>query len=291
MLFMNGGESSDSLALAKAIAKARKIAGLTQQELCAKAGLSYSTLAKIERGAIKTPSVFTVAVIAAATHTTVEQLTGIQSGNVMKTQKNYKTSKNGVKFVYFDVNGVLVRFFQRAFTNIAADTGTPIETIESVFWHYDDMVCRGELGIADFNRALADKINVTDISWAKYYLESIEPVPELIDALKWTSQYYPVGLLTNIMPGLVNEMINRDILPKIDYTSIVESNTVGSIKPEQLIFDNATRQAGVKPREILFIDDSRQNLMAAEKLGWNVLWFDDYRPGESEQRIKDWLEF
>ena len=44
--------------------KARKAAGLTQQELCQKSGLSYSTLAKIERGAIKSPSIFTIHQIA-----------------------------------------------------------------------------------------------------------------------------------------------------------------------------------------------------------------------------------
>jgi transcriptional regulator with XRE-family HTH domain len=56
-------EASEKL-LGKSIQEARQAAGLTQQELCQKAELSYSTLAKIERGAIKTPSVFTVMKIA-----------------------------------------------------------------------------------------------------------------------------------------------------------------------------------------------------------------------------------
>ncbi len=37
---------------------ARRRCGFTQQQLCQKSGLSYSTLAKIERGAIKSPSIF-----------------------------------------------------------------------------------------------------------------------------------------------------------------------------------------------------------------------------------------
>jgi len=45
----------DEKALGQRLQKARQNAGLTQQELCQKAGLSYSTLAKIERGAIKAP--------------------------------------------------------------------------------------------------------------------------------------------------------------------------------------------------------------------------------------------
>lgn len=287
---MNGGDVQESIALARAIADARRAAGLTQQELCVRANLSYSTLAKIERGAIKTPSVFTVAAIAVATNTTVENLTGISQTKIM-TLPDYKTSKHGIKFVYFDVNGVLVRFFQRAFTHIAADTSASIEEVESTYWHYDDSVCRGEVPIEDFNLALAAKIGVTTISWAEYYLKNIEPISEMITALEWASKYYPVGLLTNTMPGLIDQMIAQKTLPPLNYSSIIDSSKIGSIKPEQKIFEAALRETGVEPHEILFIDDSRPNLMAAEKLGWNVLWFDDYRPEESETRIKEWLDF
>jgi transcriptional regulator with XRE-family HTH domain len=65
-------------ALGRRLADARRKAGLTQQELCQKAGLSYSTLAKIERGAIKSPSVFTVAAIAAATGVPLDQMLDIE---------------------------------------------------------------------------------------------------------------------------------------------------------------------------------------------------------------------
>src|SRR5216110_1894533 len=105
----------DERELGKKIQLARKRAGLTQQELCQKASLSYSTLAKIERGAIKSPSVFTVAHIAAATGTSIEDLLDIKSAG-QNNIYNKKRSKTGVSIVYFDVNGTLTRFFERAFT-------------------------------------------------------------------------------------------------------------------------------------------------------------------------------
>ena len=36
--------------------------------------------------------------------------------------------------------------------------------------------------------------------------------------------------------------------------------------------------------------NSRTNLMAAEKMGWKVLWFDDYNPTESVNRVHSALE-
>lgn len=287
------GTVSEQIVLARAIADARRKAGLTQQELCAKANLSYSTLAKIERGAIKTPSVFTVAAIAAATGSSVEALTGISLAPPVPVEppKDYKTSKNGVKFVYFDINGVIVRFYQRAFTKIALDTGASADSIEATFWHYNDAVCRGEMSLSEFDSILAKRIGVSTVSWEDYYLSSIETIPETVECLKWVADNYRVGLMSNIAGGLISKMITQNILPNISYNSIVDSSVVGSIKPEQGIYEQAAKLADFTPNEILLIDDSRTNLMAAEKLGWHVIWFDDYRPEESQQRVRSALEF
>src|SRR4029078_2947865 len=101
----------DEKALGRRLQLARKRAGLTQQELCQKAGLSYSTLAKIERGAIRSPSVFTVANIAMATGTSVEDFLDMASRGLSSPVPALakKRSKSGVRFVYFDVNDTLVR--------------------------------------------------------------------------------------------------------------------------------------------------------------------------------------
>src|SRR4051794_38734995 len=117
----------DEKALGKRLQLARKRAGLTQQELCQKAGLSYSTLAKIERGAIRSPSVFTVANIARATGMTLEDLLGVDNFGSPTPPDSKKRSKTGIRFVYFDVNGTLIRYFERAFTDISEESSTPVE--------------------------------------------------------------------------------------------------------------------------------------------------------------------
>src|SRR4051812_27623781 len=122
----------DEKALANRLQLARRRAGLTQQQLCQKAGLSYSTLAKIERGAIRSPSVFTVASIAAATETPLEDLLDLASRGFKSPApaETKKRSKTGVRFVFFDVNGTLVHFYHRAFTKIAHDSRQPVDKVE-----------------------------------------------------------------------------------------------------------------------------------------------------------------
>jgi len=81
-------------------------------------------------------------------------------------------------------------------------------------------------------------------------------------------------------------MLTKGMLPNVNYKTIIDSSEVMAIKPEVKIYEIAAGLAGVSPQEILLVDDSRPNLMAAEKMGWKVLWFDDYRVEDSVQRIQ-----
>ncbi len=276
----------DEKGLGKRLQKARQTAKLTQQELCHQAGLSYSTLAKIERGAIKSPSIFTISQIAAVLGTTLDALVGSPALAV----KAKKRSQSGVRFVYFDINGCLVRFFHRAFSRLAKDTGAPPDVVETAFWHYNDNVCRGEMSMAEFNQALAKKLGVDALDWQKYYLEAIDPIPEMQKLLKWANDNYQIGLISNIMPGTIDALKAKKLIPNLPYAAVIDSSQVGAIKPEAKIYEVARQQAKCEPHEILLVDDSRNNIMAAERLGWHVLWFDDYRPSESAGRVRSALE-
>lgn len=276
----------DEVGLGQVLQKARQNAGLTQQDLCHAAKLSYSTLAKIERGAIKSPSVFTIKRIAEALNVSLDELLGHKAGADEK-----QVSRSGVRFVYFDVNGCLVRFYHRAFSLIAEDTGMPSDQIESTFWHYNDAVCRGEQSLAEFNKHLAVATGQKSLDWADYYLRAVEPIHGMEELLDWANQNYDIGLLTNIMPGLLDRLQKENLIPSLDYKAVVDSSEVGAIKPEPKIYEIAQGLAGVKPEEILLVDDSRANLIAAEKLGWKVLWFNDYQPEEAIARIRDALNF
>jgi len=281
---------SSEVGLGQRLQMARKNAGVTQQELCQKAGLSYSTLAKIERGAIKTPSVFTIAAIAEATQTPLEELLGMKSKPSAPTEPK-KTSKSGVKFVYFDINGVLVHFFQRAFTQIARQADKPTDLIETAFWRYNDVLNRGTMNMREFNTKLGKEYGVKDFDWQKYYLANVERVPGTDKLIQWAATHYEIGLLTNSGPGVIDDLKKGGFIPDVAYIAIADSSKIGAIKPERRIYEAATQLAAVKPKEILLVDNERPNLTAADREGWHVLWFDDYHPEDSIARIRNSLVF
>lgn len=277
----------DEQGLGKRLQEARQKAGLTQQQLCHQANLSFSTLTKIERGAIRSPSIFTVQAIAGALGVGLDELVGEAP---RAAGRQLRRTRSGAGFIYFDVNGCLVHFYQRAFAQLAAATGARSDVVESVFWRYNDDVCRGTLSLSDFNSMLAERLGASDVNWQDYYMDTVEPIKPMQELLEWASERYKVGLLTNTMQGFLSAMRRNKQLPSLPYDAVIDSSEVGAIKPETRMYEIAAEKAGCPPEEILLIDDSRANLMAADKLGWNVLWFDDSRPDESAERAREALE-
>ena len=276
----------DEKTLGKQLQRARQAAGLTQQAMCQKANLSYSTLAKIERGAIKAPSIFTIKQIADVLDKSLDELVGMSLGG--KTGK--KTSKGGVSFIYFDINGCLVRFFHRAFTAMAQDTNISPDVIESVFWQYNDQVCSGEMSIPEFNKVLAKDLDIESVDWQSYYLKAVEPIAEMHDLVRWAADNYRIGLLSNIGSGFIDDMMQHGLIPDVRFDAIVDSSKVGCIKPDPQIYEIAEAMAGVSAEQILLVDDTRGNLSPARSAGWHVMWFNDYDSIESTERIRTALE-
>jgi transcriptional regulator with XRE-family HTH domain len=237
-----GGVVTEEKQLGQVLQVARKEAGLTQQALCQKSGLSYSTLAKIERGAIKAPSVFTIQHIAATLGISLDQLlhdvpnrhqqpAALPAEPAVPSAK--KVSKNGVRFVYFDMNGCLVRGIKQALANLADDAGVTSDVVESLFWQYNDQVNRGVMSIDDLNTILAERLHVM-VDWYKYYLSAVEATPGMDALVEWVAENYHVGILTNTMPTLVERMRANGTLPQVHFDVIVDHPRSMSSSPNPI---------------------------------------------------------
>ena len=286
---------SNPALLGRAIAKARRQAKLTQKELCQKAGIAYSTLTKIERGVIRKPNIFIVLRIAQITGLNVEELLNVPAVNTSPhppsgikhapTPSDQEIKKE-VEFVYFDLHQVLINSVMGSFFRfLAAQTGQPIEKLESLCRHLDLNLCLGKVSHLEFNRILEKELQVPPIDFLDFYRTHIHVNQEALDVFNLISKNHRVGLLTNAWPGNVATLIEHQIIP-VKYDVIVDSSEVGLVKPCKEIYKYAQKQAQLPPNKILLIDDRLINVYAARAYGWRAITFDRSKGGLKSQAQK-----
>lgn len=192
-----------------------------------------------------------------------------------------------IRFVYFDVGGVVLHFAD-GLSKLAQMYNKSLFEIQKIFNLHDDAICRGELSTEDLWQIYQTKLGIGDsnLVFSDYWVSNfkpIEPIHTLMSSLVQSD--VKVGLLTNIYPGIYEKAIKRRVIPNLQYHSVIQSCEIGVCKPEPEIYKHAQQRTGLKPEEILFIDDKIEFLEPAVDLGWKTVRFDQNDIHESIKQI------
>lgn len=202
---------------------------------------------------------------------------------------------NKIKFVYFDVGGVLIVDFTNTnkWAEVKKDLGVTESTekdFESVWQKYRSRICAD----CDIDTILPEFQEKTGLLFPKGYsmlkdfVSRFKQNPSIWPVLDLIKQKAKIGLLTNQYPRMLREIEKSNLIPHINWDVIVDSSIVGYQKPDERIFEIAEKECGVKPEEILFVDNLARNTEAALKRGWQVFLYDDQN---MEIASKDLLKF
>lgn len=278
--------TSDYSSLGKRLAALRRAAKLSQDQLADKAKVADSTLAKIERGAIKEPSVFTIARLARALGLSIDELLDYQP-----YRRGARSKQGEVRFIYFDIHGVITTNWERIFTELAARFHLEPQAVELAFWRYNDLVGRGHMTLPEFETALAHNLLIKSkrLPYVDVYFDAIRGDAHVHALMRDLSDHYQIGLFSNIFPGFLDKLLKRGVVPTLPYAAKIESCTVGAVKPEPAIYEYAQREANVPAGQILLIDDTHANIDTAQHLGWQGSWFDDQHPTQSVAALRNRL--
>jgi putative hydrolase of the HAD superfamily len=182
-------------------------------------------------------------------------------------------SDSSTEALLFDLGGVIVDInFENAFSHWANRAGVPAETIKSRYridaWYEQHE--RGEIEAAEYFDALRDTLGV-DISdeqfaigWNSIFEAESAGVFELIRSL---SARIPVYAFSNS-----NVMHQRFWQRKYATTlglfrQVFVSCDLGLRKPEAAAYRYVTTRIGSEPENILFFDDTRENIDGAREIG------------------------
>ncbi len=202
-----------------------------------------------------------------------------------------------VQFVFFDAGGVLFLDLmdQGRWNNFLEKIGIPqsrIAEFNGFYDQYEALLNEGKLHADDFWEKANKELNLNiDLpgSFQNLMVQEFQPNPSIKKILTLAQQKYRIGILTNMYPGMFQQITQRGIIPRANYEVIVDSSKVGLAKPDPAIYEYAQQLIKVPPEEILFIDNSQRNLDGAKKVGWQTFWYNGNARSKSTQELYDLL--
>ncbi|EKE00163.1 MAG: hypothetical protein ACD_22C00082G0006 [uncultured bacterium] len=202
-----------------------------------------------------------------------------------------------IQYIYFDMGGVAILDFSKTnkWDDLINSLGLSDENktvFKAFFKERETGICKGE-DIENLVPVLRTQFNAKldpDFSLLNGFVSRFEKNKKLGTIIKSLEGKVKMGLLTNAYPKMLDAIIARGLLPNVKWDNIVDSSVVSLAKPQKEIFDLAAKQAGVSPKNILFVENSQMHVDAASKLGWQTLLYDPANVDESNTRLLKMLK-
>jgi FMN phosphatase YigB (HAD superfamily) len=195
--------------------------------------------------------------------------------------------------VYFDVGGVVGLDFSK--TDKFEDFKKEIKIKTSQFSEFDKFwnkvepeLCIGrETDL--LSKVIEKKFNVIFppdysilVNGFVNRFEKNESIWPVISEIRKTGG---VGLLTNMYPRMFEEIKKRRILPNVDWNVVIDSSLIHIQKPDLGIYKIAEDKSGIEGEEILFIDNTQENLDGVQSFKWKTFLYDPSKPDESSHNL------
>lgn len=193
------------------------------------------------------------------------------------------TDKNKIKAVIFDWGGVCCREAE-PFASLALQQALGLDPnqiaaeVPDIYFDY----YRGKYNRETFWRAvmnhfgLSESDEINPIALSQAYLDSYQIYPEVLDMAKKLKQKgYLVALLSNLTPEMRDHI--RPLHKTVEYFQPEMyscDSDVAEIKPNETPYHLILEQIKMQPEACLFIDNTKKNLVPAEKLGMQTIFFE-----------------
>jgi len=186
-----------------------------------------------------------------------------------------------IKFVYFDVGGVLIKDFSasKKWNEIESDLGIAKDSSRFMkFWdYYEKEVCIGrdvETLLPLIGEKFKTKIPLgyrllTDGFVNRF--DKNETIWPIVEKVKKTAK---TGLLTNMYPNMLDEIFKAGLMLDVGWDVIIDSSIEKVRKPQVEIFQLAQDRSGCRGKEILFVENSAKHVEAARQFGWQAFLYD-----------------
>jgi len=199
-----------------------------------------------------------------------------------------------ISFVYFDVGGVVIQDFTgtNKWYELKHDLGIPdaeMKAVDDQWKKLKEPIDNGDIHLDIFENLLRKNFNISipkNYSMLDDFVNRFEKNPSLWPVIQTIHTTHRIGLLTNMFVGMLDKIIEHNLLPKEQWDIIVDSSLIHLKKPDKNIFEYAEKQAGVSHKEIFFIDNKIENVEAAKTFGWQTYLYDSLNPKHASEELQ-----
>ena len=194
----------------------------------------------------------------------------------------------------FDLGGVIMGLdWDRCFEHWARASGAEAAALRGRY-SFDAAYKRhevGEIGELDYYRSLRESLGIelTDAQWAEgwsaLFTGEIHDVTRLVAQVR---DRVPVYAFSNTNHAHRRAWAHRFAPAVALFREIFTSCDLGLRKPERESFHRVAERIGVAPAEILFFDDTAENVEGAREAGLQAILVRS--PADVERALAPWLE-
>jgi len=196
-----------------------------------------------------------------------------------------------ISFVYFDIGGVTIKDFTATdnWERLKREDLKLNDQTTPIFDQFWQEYGR-RLGLDIDVDILAPKLSLPEgYSILAQFIKRFEQNQLIWPIIQSAKEKYRIGLLTDMYPRMFNAIKAAGLFPPIEWDIVIDSSVEKVRKPDPEIYALAETRAGVKPEEILFIDNDQKNLVPAAARGWSTFWYDSRDYDKSSKDLMDML--
>jgi epoxide hydrolase-like predicted phosphatase len=185
------------------------------------------------------------------------------------------------KAVVFDYGGVLEQNSGGNPVRLIAELmSVPLEDFKKVYFKYNHLSNAENLPWIDMIKFVVSEFDDSELMWNKvkalisnFESKSVPNVALLNILPSLKERGYLTAIFSNYTSELRSILAEQNILQYFD--EVVISGEIGLQKPSKEAFEAMFSSLGVKPQEIVFIDDTPKSLETAGELGYTPILFKD----------------
>ncbi len=186
---------------------------------------------------------------------------------------------NKVQWVIFDLGGIVIpETWDSIIGQVAADVGvSPQRLAESIMLYYDEVI-KGKRTLLQVYRSVVRDLalksspeEVLNRHLTLYRQMSAQHDPDTVALMRRLHTGHSLACLTNTEPEMAEISKQMGLFDYFDRSYL--SIELGLKKPDPEIFVAVLMDLGCGSRDVVFIDDRKENVEGAISLGVNALQF------------------